>query len=121
LGYTEWTYLELNAPGAVSGGDGVTVEVRVRNTGPRAGKEVVQIYLSRTESEIERPVRWLAGFAVVRATPDAEIVAAVHVVARAFQHWSTSERRWATEPGVFRVHAGRSVTDLPLVADINVG
>jgi beta-glucosidase len=121
LGYTEWTYPGLDAPGAIGGGDGVTVEVRVRNTGSRAGKEVVQVYLSRPESEIERPVRWLAGFAVVKAAPDAEIVPAVHIAARAFQHWSTSERGWATEPGVFRVHVGRSVADLRLTADINVG
>jgi beta-glucosidase len=120
LGYTDWSYLRLDAPRSVGGGDGVTVEVRVRNTGSRPGKEVVQVYLSRPKSEIERPVRWLAGFAVVRATPGTEIVAAVHIAPRAFQHWSTPDRRWATEPGAFQIHVGRSVADLRLVADIEV-
>ena len=34
--------------------------VRIRNTGSPPGKEVVQTYLSRPDSTIERPVRWLA-------------------------------------------------------------
>ena len=54
------------------------------------------------------------------AAPGAEVVAKVHLAARAFQHWSTPDRHWAAEPGTFRIHAGRSVADLRLVADISV-
>lgn len=120
LGYTDWSYLHLDAPATVNAGEGTTVEVRVRNTGSRPGKEVVQVYLSRQDSAIERPVRWLAGFAVVRAGPDAEVVAAVDIAPRAFQHWSTSEGKWDTELGVFQAHVGRSVTDLRLAAEIDI-
>ena len=94
--------------------------MRVRNTGPREGKEVVQVYLSRPESDVERPVRWLAGFAVVRAGPGDEVVAGVHLAPRAFEHWSTDDGRWATEPGAFHVHAGRSVGDLRLAAALTI-
>lgn len=120
LGYTDWSYLRLDAPTTIDAGSEPTVAVRVRNTGSRAGKEVVQVYLARRGSAIERPVRWLAGFAVVRAQPGAEIIARVRLSKRAFQHWSTPDRRWATEPGTFRIMAGRSVADLPLAADIEV-
>jgi beta-glucosidase len=120
LGYTDWSYLHLDTPATLAAGAGVTVSVRLRNAGSRPGKEVVQIYLSRSESAIERPVRWLAGFSIVRATPGAATVAQIHLAARAFQHWSTTDRQWATEPGVFNVSAGRSVTDLRLEADITV-
>ena len=41
--------------------------VTVTNTGDRAGKQVVQVYAERADSAVERPVRWLVGFAVVRA------------------------------------------------------
>jgi hypothetical protein len=57
---------------------------------------------------------------VVRATPGAEVIAQVHLAPRAFQHWSAPDRRWATEPGVFRALVGRSVSDLLLAADIIV-
>ena len=39
----------------------------VTNTGPAPGKQVVQVYASRPDSAIERPVRWLVGFAPVSA------------------------------------------------------
>jgi beta-glucosidase len=120
LGYTTWSYLHLDAPAVIAADAGATVAVRVRNTGSRSGKEVVQVYLSRTESGIDRPVRWLAGFAIVRAAPGFAVVATVHLGPRAFQHWSVPDQSWSTEPGVFRVLVGRSVIDLRLAADIAV-
>jgi beta-glucosidase len=98
----------------------VTVVVRLRNAGRRAGKEVVQVYLSRRDSAVDRPERWLAGFTVVAALPRGEVVARVRLDTRAFQHWSVDDHRWVTEPGIFRVAAGRSVSDLPLVADVEL-
>lgn len=120
LGYTSWAYLGLDVLRPIRPDGRATVSVRLRNTGSRAGKEVVQVYLSRPDSAVERPVRWLAGFAVARLAPGTEAAVSVSLAARAFQHWSVRERRWVTEPGRFRVHAGRSVDDLPLAADLVV-
>jgi beta-glucosidase len=117
LGFTTWSYLTIEAQVTPAG---VTVEVRVRNTGRREGKEVVQVYLSRPESAVERPVRWLAGFTVVRAVPGDEVVAAVHLAPRAFEHWSTPDGGWVTEPGTFHIQAGRSVGDLRLATAVAV-
>ena len=86
--------------------------VRVANTGTRAGREVVQVYASRPDSAIERPARWLAGFAVVEAAAGEEVIVDVPLNPRAFQHWGASG--WETEPGTFVLEAGRSVTDLRL-------
>lgn len=120
IGYTEWSYLHIDVPPTLAAGTGTTVAVEVRNAGPRPGKEVIQIYLSRPESAVERPVRWLAGFTVVRADRGSAVAGRAQLAARAFQYWSTSDRRWVTEPGVFLVHAGRSVTDLRLAATVTV-
>jgi beta-glucosidase len=110
LGYTTWEYL------AIDHADG-TFRVRLRNTGTRPGKEVVQLYASRQDSAIERPVRWLIGFATVTAAPGAEVTATIEVRPRAWQHWAGS---WTTEPGTFTVSAGRSVAELPLRTEIAV-
>ena len=60
LGYTTGSYVSIDAP-ARAAGDGVPSTVRVRNTGDRAaGREVVQLYASRADSGVERPVA-LAG------------------------------------------------------------
>jgi beta-glucosidase len=120
LGYTTWTYQGLDAPATVPAGRDVTVRVRVGNRGPRPGKEVVQAYLSRAGSAVDRPVQWLAGFAVVRAEPGQAAVAELRLAARTFQHWSTADGGWRTEPGAFRLSVGRSVADLSLARTVTV-
>ena len=118
LGFTTWEYLSADSEGA--GDAGTAVTVRVRNTGARRGREVVQIYAGRPDSCIDRPRRWLAGFAVVDAEPGGVETATVTVPARAFQHWDVMTQRWTVEPGTFRLFVGSSSGDLPLALDVDV-
>ncbi|TXL85714.1 glycoside hydrolase family 3 C-terminal domain-containing protein [Streptomyces sp. IB2014 016-6] len=121
LGYTTWAYEGMEAPSAVSGdGAGVEVRVRLRNTGPRRGREVVQVYAARTDTAVDRPVRALAGYASVEADPGEEAVATVRLAARALSHWSTDRGRWETEPGAFTLLAGSSAGQLPLRTTLTV-
>ncbi|WBM79422.1 glycoside hydrolase family 3 C-terminal domain-containing protein [Cryobacterium breve] len=122
LGYTEWTLDDLTldrlyvAPDE-NGADTVAVTVGLTNTGDRAGKQVVQVYASRAESAIDRPVRWLVGFAAVHADAGESVVASILVPARAFADWQDG---WHFEPGDFRLEAGTSVSALPLGATVTV-
>ncbi len=100
LGYTTWEYLAMDGS-----------RVRLANTGTRRGRDIVQIYASRPDSAVERPPRWLAGFAVVEADAGQEVIVDVPLSPRAFQHWDDG---WKTEPGEFTLEAGRSVADLRL-------
>jgi beta-glucosidase len=120
LGYTSWAYEEIEAPATAAPGEPVSVQVRLRNRGPRPGREVVQAYLSRPASAVERPALWLAGFAAVQADPGQAVGAHLRLDPRAFQHWSPEARAWATEPGPFLLSAGRSAADRPLTAEIAV-
>jgi beta-glucosidase len=113
LGYTTWAYESLVV-------DGMTARVTVRNTGERAGKEVVQAYLSRPDGAVERPVRWLAGFAVGRAEPGETVTVDVPLDARAFAYWSVDAQAWVAEPGAFTLSVGRNVLDTPLVGEVPV-
>jgi beta-glucosidase len=114
LGYTTWRYEAVSAPQRIRAGGLFLVEVTVRNTGPRSGRELVQIYLSRPDSSIERPVRWLAGYAAAQAEPGETATVSVTLQPRAVQHWSVSGHCWNTESGEFTLLAGRSAGDLPL-------
>jgi beta-glucosidase len=118
LGYTTWEYLSATTPSLLVAGDDVPVAVTVRNTGRRAGREVVQVYASRPDSTVERPVRWLAGFAAVEAGPGEPATVEVTVPARAFRHWTRDG--WAIEPGTFRLSVGRSSADLPLTVSVSL-
>jgi len=116
-GYTTWSYDSITVD-CESGGPGVAVCVAVRNTGSRPGREVVQVYASRPDSAVERPVRWLAGFAAVDADPGETVNLGILLPERAFQHWA--DGGWTLEGGTFGLAAGSSSASLPLAADVTL-
>ncbi|MDN4640051.1 glycoside hydrolase family 3 C-terminal domain-containing protein [Agreia sp. PsM10] len=109
LTYTTFTLDALELASADD--DAIDVLVTVTNTGDRAGKEVVQVYFSRSTTEIDRPVRWLAGFEPVYLEAGGVARVRIRIASRAFEHWDGG---WKTEPGEFDVHVGTSVTSTPL-------
>jgi beta-glucosidase len=117
LGYTTWEYLEVTAPPQVDS-DGAVVTVRVRNTGIRPGREVVQVYASRPDSAVDRPTRWLAGFGTAIAGPGQEVKVEIAVPARTLAHWDGESRAWTIEQGSFHLEVGRSYGDQRLATDV---
>ncbi len=113
LGYTTWEYLSMSVCAEEA-------TVRVRNTGARPGREVVQVYASRPDSSIERPVRWLAGFATLDAQPGEEAEVRVPLSRRSFEHWDAAGHAFALEPGTFALSAGRSSGDLRLHGEVSL-
>jgi beta-glucosidase len=125
LGYTTWAYESLRATTAdLAAGDGLALTVTVRNTGSRAGREVVQAYLAGPvpgDGEVggpSRPVRELAAFAIATAGPGETADVTLQVPARAFARWDEGAGGWLWPPGQFTVHVGRSSRDLRLTAQI---
>ncbi|WP_030743366.1 beta-glucosidase [Streptomyces sp. NRRL S-31] len=113
LGYTDWAYESLVV-------DGGTARVRVRNTGERAGREVVQVYVAPAGPGPERPARRLAGFAPVEAGPGESVEVGVELPARAFEVWDETTGRWECVKGSYEITAARSIADHRLTAPINV-
>jgi beta-glucosidase len=119
LGYTSWDYLEVTAPPRVGPDGDAVVTVRIRNSGTRPGREVVQVYASRGDSAVERPARWLAGFATATASPGQEVTVEIPVPARALAHWDAGSHAWAIEQGRFHLEVGRSYGDQRLAAELS--
>ncbi|MFE2034708.1 glycoside hydrolase family 3 C-terminal domain-containing protein [Streptomyces scopuliridis] len=118
LGYTSWSYGAMEAPYEAIAGEPFDVRIRLRNTGRRRGREVVQLYLAGLSPTGEPPVRRLVGYAAVVADPGEEVVAVVRVDGRATEHWSVERHRRETVPGELLLRGGRSAGDLPLSAVI---
>jgi beta-xylosidase len=73
LSYTSFAYSGLAIEQLQIATDGTAViSCTVRNTGDRAGTEVVQLYLSDPVAQVVRPRHWLAGFARVPLEPGQE-------------------------------------------------
>jgi beta-glucosidase len=120
LGYTTWQYETL----AVSATEAV---VTLTNTGARAGREVVQLYVGPTGEDPfgagpagiapERPAQWLAGFANVDAHPDETVTVRIPLSERTFQIWDDG---WHTVPGRYAVTAAHALDDPRLTADLAI-
>lgn len=104
LSYTRFAYSNLRLSAAkISDADTLTVSVDVTNTGDRAGKEVVQLYVSDTHSSIPRPVRELKGFEKVSLEPGETKTVSIELEKRAFAYWNTRTNDWFVESGDFGI------------------
>lgn len=110
--------LRISAPEVPTDG-AFDATVRVRNTGGRAGAEVVQLYLRDLLAAVARPVRQLVGFARVALAPgDAvDVTFQVHADRTAF---TGRDLQRIVEPGEIEVHIGTSATDLPCVGRVRL-
>ncbi|QCD60561.1 beta-glucosidase H [Streptomyces hawaiiensis] len=117
LGYTDWTYDSVEVEETA---ETTTAKVRLRNTGDRPGREVVQLYLAPGEPDPTRPARWLAGFAGVEAAPGDSVEATVELPRRAFEVWDEATGSWSFVKGSYEIQVGRSITDRRITATINV-
>jgi beta-glucosidase len=113
-----YTTFEVGAPklgrsqisaDALRKGDTVQVSVPVRNTGKRAGDEVVQVYLHDPVASIVQPVRRLRGFKRVTLKPGESTTVRIELGADDFGFWTHDrDGRFVVEPGDVEVYAGTS-------------
>ena len=118
--YTTFEVDDLRTSAADIPTDGeVTVSVRVRNTGPRAGDEVVQLYLHDVVAQVTRPLLQLIGFARISLDSGAaaDVRFQVHADRTAF---TGRDLRRIVEPGDVDVLVGTSAADLPCRARIRL-
>jgi beta-glucosidase len=112
LSYTTFEYGDLQVPEAVKTGETVEVSVTVKNTGDRAGKEVVQLYVRDEESSLVRPPKELKGFAKVALEPGESKTVSFMLDQRGLSFYDPYRRQWVAEPGDFAVLVGASSRDI---------
>jgi beta-glucosidase len=118
LGFTTWHYESadlLQAAGETE------VWVVIRNTGARAGREVVQAYVEPPPGDAGRPVRTLAAFAAAVAAPGETAEVRLTLPRRALARYDEEEGAWIWPRGEFTVRIGRSAGDLPLSVVVRSG
>src|SRR5699024_10481659 len=94
--------------------DTVTIRVDVTNTGDRAGKEVVQLYVSAPDSKVIRPVRELRGFDKIELAPGETKMVSFTLDKRAFAYWNTDIHDWYVESGKYLIQIGSSSRDIAI-------
>lgn len=116
LSYTRFAYdslqIDLLEPRAGAGAR-VRVRARVTNAGPRAGHEVVQLYLRDVLTSVAQPLIALKGFTRVSLVPGASTQVEFTLGAESLQLLNEG-MQWVVEPGLFRVMIGASSKDIRL-------
>jgi beta-glucosidase len=111
LSYTTFSYDNLQvAPATAKSGEPINVSVTVKNTGDRAGDEIVQLYIRDVIGSVTRPVKELKDFRrITLAAGDSKTVS-FQVTPEKLQFYNMEMKR-VVEPGEFQVMVGTSSTD----------
>lgn len=125
LSYTTFEYSNLKIENSmkkihVRESDKVKVTVDVSNTGSRAGKDVVQLYVSAKDSKAIRPVRELRGFEKVELQPGETKTVSFELDSRAFAYWNRDISDWYVETGAYEIQIGKNAQEILLSAEVEV-
>jgi beta-glucosidase len=108
-----YTSFQTRAVGVeVTGDDTATVTVTVANTGERAGKHVVQVYVATDAGPVRRPARELRAFTKVALEPGEQRTVSLTLDRRAFAYWDIQYGRWVVAPGEYRIQVGENAASI---------
>ncbi len=112
LSYTTFAYTNLRlSASSIRAGDSFSVSVDVRNSGDRAGDEVVQAYLRDDVASVAEPVKALKAFRRISLRPGETQTVTFRLGPDALALYERQLRR-VVEPGTFTVFVGTSSDDL---------
>jgi beta-glucosidase len=125
LSYTKFEYTDLKVVSRLESAgktpvEQVTATLKVRNTGQRAGAEVVQLYVHDGHAKIDRPEHELKAFSRVDLKPGETKTVALQLNRSAFEYWSPQTKEWTLDPGTFEIQVGASSRDIRLKAPIEI-
>ena len=112
LSYTTFSYAKLQVtPTLMAPTDSATISVDVRNTGSRAGDEVVQFYAHDAFASVPRPIKELRGFQRIHLDPGQSQTVTFTLAAKDLAFWDVTRHAWRVEDGVFDLDVGASSAD----------
>jgi beta-glucosidase len=114
LSYTTFVYSNLRAPVIIPAEGSAAVSVDVKNTGERAGEEVVQLYVKHLDSKVARPQKELKGFSRVALRPGESKTVRLTLKGEQLAYWDKSQHRFVAEGGTVQVMVGGSSADIRL-------
>ena len=121
LSYTTFKYSGLKLSADKIKADGkLNISVDVKNTGKRAGDEVVQLYIHQEKSSVKRPAKELRGFQRISLKPGEKQTVVFTLPAEKLALWDEKTHGFVVEPGAFDVMMGASSADIRLKDQVEV-
>jgi beta-glucosidase len=121
LSYTTFAYRDLKTSAAsLPATGGIDISFRVKNTGSRAGDEVVQLYVRHLNSSVARPLKELKDFARIQLAPQEEKTVHFSLPAARLAYWDAQNDRRVVEKDEVEIVIGGSSVDARLRKTIRV-
>jgi beta-glucosidase len=117
LSYATFAYSNLKLTPTLEGFD---VSFTLANDSQFDAEEVAQVYVARSESHIERPVKELKGFKRVALKVGESKTVTIPVRRSDLCHWDEAAQTWMLEPGSLNILVGGSSDNLPLKAGVYI-
>ena len=118
LSYTDFDYSDLKIKEEENV---IKISVKITNIGSLPGKEVIQIYTSKLDSNIDRPIKELRSFA---KTSNIELGESTeinfNIPTSELSYWDEENSSWETEKGVYDILVGSSSRDIELIGQIDI-
>jgi beta-glucosidase len=123
LSYTRFEYSDLALDrGEVAADGSIMATVSVRNTGQRAGHEVVQLYVRAVGPPVAMPLKELRGFErVALSAGEQKRVTFRLKPADAMARYDEGKKAFVVDPGEYEIQIGASSRDIRLTARLRVG
>lgn len=116
ISYTTFDYSNIRLS-STDFGEELYVTVDVKNTGKVAGKEIVQLYLSAPQSDIDKPVKELRAFVKTKMLQAGETQTVyMRLTARDLASFNPNVGCWVADKGTYGVSVGASVSDIRVKA-----
>ena len=121
LSYTTFEYSDLQlSADRIKDTDTLKVTLKVKNTGDRAGKEIVQLYVADKTGAASRPVKELKNFVKVELQPQEEKTVEMELDKRSFAWYNTQIHDWYAASGEYEILAAASSRDIRLKKTVYV-
>ena len=121
LSYTTFEYSDLQlSADKIKDTDTLKVTLKVKNTGDRAGKEIVQLYVADKTGAASRPVKELKNFVKVELQPQEEKTVEMELDKRSFAWYNTQIHDWYAASGEYEILAAASSRDIRLKKTVYV-
>ncbi len=113
LSYTTFSYSSLRLSSQeIAPDETLQVSIDITNTGQRAGKEIVQVYVRDEQASLGRPEKELKAFAKVQLEPGERQTVALSLGRDALAYYDDLAHSWVAEAGEFEVLVGASSQDI---------
>jgi beta-glucosidase len=121
LSYTSYVYSGLKTNKAsYTGNETITATLQVVNKGNFTGKEIVQLYVSKPSSKVERADKELKAFMKVLVNKGASSEVKLSIPVKDLAYYDTKTSKWVVEPGVYKIQVGSSSAQINQTASITI-